>query len=181
MKLLIVTLLSFWLVVAPASAAPEKKAEPKPLTEEKKKETDSKISVDAKTEKEVLAMENQLRAAIEKCDEAVLKEILADYYTDAVVGSEKAMTKAGTIASCKHGKLFFLALGEKKEFQRSAEMIIVEGPARAQQTEAKKESGEKPETFQVQRRWMKKDGKWLLVMQQRTRLEDEHEREEKSK
>jgi hypothetical protein len=176
MKLLVVTLLALCATIAPGLAAPEKKAEPKTSIEEKKKEADPKTSVDAKTEKEVLAMEERLRAAIEKCDEAVLKEILADYYADALVGSEKAITKAGTIARCKNGKLFCLALGEKKEFQRSAEMIIIEGTASARQTEVMEAKGEKPEMFHVQRRWTKKDGKWLLVMQQRSPIE-ENERE----
>jgi hypothetical protein len=176
MKLLVATLLSLCAVIAPGLAAPEKKTEPKTAIEEKKKEADAKTSVDAKTEKEVLAMEDRLRAAIEKCDEAVLKEILADYYADAVVGSEKAMTKPGTIARCKNGKLFYFALGEKKEFQRSAEMIIIEGPASARQTKEMEARGEKPETLHVQRRWMKKDGKWILVMQQRSPIE-ENERE----
>jgi hypothetical protein len=175
MKLLIVMLFSLFALIAPGGAAPEKKADPKTSAEENKP-ADSKSSVDAETEKEVLAMENQLRGAIEKCDEAVLREILADYYADALEGSEKAMTKAGTIASCRSGRLFFLALDEKIPLQRSAEMIIIEGIARGKQSEAKKEGGEKPEMFHVQRRWTKKNKKWILVMQQRRPVEDEREK-----
>src|SRR3954469_24564110 len=89
MKLLIVTLLALGVTALSAIAAPEKEAESKKSAEEKK-EAGSKKTVDAKTQKEIQAMEDQLRVAIEKCDEGVLGQLLADYFADSIEGSEKA-------------------------------------------------------------------------------------------
>jgi hypothetical protein len=171
MKLLIFTFLLLSAMTLPGTAAPEKQGESKRSTEEKK-EADATKLVDAKTVKEIRAMEDQLRVAIEKCDEVLLGKLLADYFADSVEGSEKATSKAGTIARCKAGKLYFLALGDDKELSRSADVVTVQGVAPAAEVKTKADDVETPRAFRVRRLWAKKNGKWLLIVQERSPIEE---------
>lgn len=175
MKLLILTLFALGVTALSAIAVPEKEAESK-TSAEAQKEAGSTKPVDAKTQKEIRAMEDQLRVAIEKCDEGVLGQLLADYFADSIEGSEKATNKAGTIARCKAGKLFFLALGDEKELSRSAEIVTIRGVAAAIENKMRTDDVERPKAFRVRRLWAKKSGKWLLILQERAPIE-ENERE----
>ena len=172
MKLLILALLSLGTLALSGIAAPEKETESKKSAEEKK-EAGAPKPVDAKTQKEIRAMEEQLRIAIEKCDEVVLGQLLADYFADSVEGNEKATSKAGTIARCKAGKLYFLALGDDKELSRSADVVTVRGVAPAIESKTKADDVERPKAFRVRRLWTKKSGKWLLIVQERSPIEDD--------
>jgi hypothetical protein len=172
MKLLILTLLSLGAIALPAVAASEKEADSKKAAEEKKEQGASK-AVDARTKKEIQAMEDRLRAAFEKCNEGDLDQLLADYFADSVEGREQATNKAGMIARCKAGKLFFLALGEEKELSRSAEVVTIRGVAAAPENKIQTDDVERPKAFRVRRLWAKKSGKWLLILQERAPVEEE--------
>ena len=176
MKSIIVSFSLLIAVALPGMAAPEKQTESKTATAEKKA-ADSNTAVDSKTEKEIVAMENQLRVAIEKCDEVLLKQLLADYFADAYVGREKATTKAGMIARCKAAKLSFLAFNDKPELIRSAEIVTIRGITTTKKMDVEKGNAETSEQLQVRRLWTKSDGRWILIVQERGPLEDEAERE----
>ena len=134
------------------------------LAEPQPSPTSSIAELEGKTVTEVNGMEDQLKLAIAKRDIPVLDKILADTYFDAYEGAKRAMSKPGTIARCKAGLHNFLAIEKEKKVRRELDIILVEGVARFQPSRVDDNTPEE-QWIHVQRRWTKKDGKWLLAGQ----------------
>jgi hypothetical protein len=140
---------------APASASADKSGE-----------------IDPKTLKELKAAEQRFGEAIEKRDIAALSEMLADYYADSIGDEEKAVSKRGVIARAKNGTLVFFRVEKDAHFTVSAATYTVEGEAKS----FDRLITDQPAKFKwarVRRMWIKKDGHWLLILQNIRDIEEE--------
>jgi hypothetical protein len=126
---------------------------------------DQPAEVDAKTQKELQAMEDRFGQAIEKRDTAALSEILADYYADSYGDEERAVPKRGVIARAKAGTLFFYRIETELRFSVSAKTYTVEGKAVPPPPAFSPDPVGEAKWVRVRRMWIKKDGRWLLIMQ----------------
>jgi ketosteroid isomerase-like protein len=123
----------------------------------------SKSHIDKRVEREVNKAEDQLEEAIRKRDVASLDLLLADYYADAYEGSERAVSKRGTLARCKAGTLSYYKIEAEKKLSVRGDLIQAEGRARIEE-----ESGtdtERETDIRLKRLWTKKGGRWLLIAQ----------------
>ena len=128
--------------------------------------------VDPKTLKELQAAEQRFGQAIEKRDAAVLSEMLADYYADSVGDEDRAVPKRGVIARAKRGVLVFYRVEKDVHFTTSAATYSVEGEAKS----FDRLVTDQPAKFKwvhVRRIWIKKDGHWLLILQNIRDVEEE--------
>ena len=128
--------------------------------------------VDPKTRKELQAAEERFGEAIEKRDPAALSEMLADYYSDSIGDQEKAIAKVGVIARAKGGTLVFYRIEKDPRFTVSAATYTVEGEAKS----FERLITDQPTKFKwvkVRRVWIKKDGHWLLILQNIRDAEEE--------
>jgi hypothetical protein len=133
--------------------------------------------VATETRKEILRLEDQVRAAIEKRDADVLGQFLTDYYTDSQEGGERALSKRGALAQCEAGKLSFLPI-KSPRFSQSVDIITIEGESKV--TVKNEQSGKEEETkIQVRRVWTKKDGRLLLIAQVRSNPQEREKETEK--
>jgi len=121
--------------------------------------------VDAKTREELQAAEKRFGIAIEKRDTAALSEILADYYADSYGDEERAVPKRGVIARAKAGTLFFYRIETDLRFSVSAQTYTVEGKAVPPPPPFSPDGAGVANWVRVRRMWTKKDGSWILIMQ----------------
>jgi hypothetical protein len=161
-------------ILGHASAIHAEEPSPTPVKQERK--------VSAATRKELLMMEDRLRDAIEKRDPDSLNPILAEYYTDAMEESERALTKRAVLMQCEAGKLESLTI-KKPDISQNGDKTTVEG--RSKMTVKDRATAKTEEhAVRVRRFWVQKDGKWLLAAQLREFLnekeKEEHEKESKS-
>jgi hypothetical protein len=141
--------------------------------EERKEET----AVDKKTEREVLAMENQLRKGITKPDTALLKRILAEYYADSFEGSERAAGKNWAISHAGDPAIPYFSIDENRRIFRRADIVFIEGFSEARARAGNDvDEKKKPEKLRIKRLWTKKEGKWLLIAQTKKLMEDDEEK-----
>jgi hypothetical protein len=135
--------------------------------------------VDPKMRKELDTAEKRFGEAIQKRDTAALAEMLADYYADSIDDAKSAVTKPGTLARAKAGTLAFYRIEREMRLRVSAETYDLEGEAKAPSSVA---SDEPPAAkwVHVRRVWIKKEGRWLLIMQN-IREVDEEKNEPKEK
>ena len=134
--------------------------------------------VDPKTLKELKAAEERLGQAIEKRDTAALTEMLADYYADSIGDEDRAVPKRGVIARAKVGTLAFYRVERDARFTTSAATYTVEGEAKS----FDRLVTDQPAKFKwvrVRRMWIKKDGHWLLILQNIRDVEEEKSETEK--
>ena len=137
------------------------------------------VEVDAKTRKELQAMESRFAEAIQKRDDKTLAEILAEYYADSIGDEERAASKRLVLARARAGTLVSYPIERELRFTVSAQTYTIEGEAKS----LPRLVTDKPvETkwVQVRRIWIKKDGHWLLILQN-VREDEKTEREEKKK
>jgi ketosteroid isomerase-like protein len=119
--------------------------------------------MDKRVEREINKAEDQLERAIRKRDVASLDLLLADYYADAYEGSERAVSKRGTLAKCKAGTLSYYRIEAEKRLSVRGDLIQVEGLVRMEEklgTDTVMESD-----IRLKRLWTKKGGRWLLISQ----------------
>jgi hypothetical protein len=133
-----------------------------------------KLRIDKKVQREILKMEADLGRAIETRDAAMLDRLLADYYSDATEGSEKANAKEATLARCTAGTLPFYKIHAERKFVVRAEIIEVEGISRAKPKFVTDNDAER--LTRVRRMWAKKDGKWQLIAQTIQSIEEDSEK-----
>jgi hypothetical protein len=122
-----------------------------------------KVRIDKKVQREILKIEADLGRAIETRDAALLDRLLADYYSDAIEGSEKANAKQAVLARCVAGTLPFYKIDAERKFAVRSEIIEVEGVSRAKTKFVTDKDAEG--LTRVRRMWTRKDGKWLLIAQ----------------
>lgn len=115
-----------------------------------------------KIEREILKAENQLKQALEKCNNASLNRILADYYADSYEGSDRAVGKRWTIDHCGDSQARYFSIDEHREISVRVDIVFIEGISKVRSDAGSKE-GEKE--MRVKRLWTKKDGRWQLVAQ----------------
>lgn len=154
------------VVVAGVAAIGAEEPSPTPMKKERK--------VSDATRKEILIMEDHLREAIEKRDSDALKQLLADYYTDAMEEGERALSKTGALIQCEAGKLDALSIN-KPEFAPEGDRTKIEGLSQMRVKDPKTGSVEE-RPVQVRRFWGKQDGRWLLTAQLRAFLDKKEER-----
>jgi hypothetical protein len=128
--------------------------------------------VDPNIRKELDAAEKRFGEAIQKRDDAALTEILAEYYADSIGDAETAIPKARTIARLKLGALAFYRMERDQRLRVSGDYYDLEGeakdpPRRVADVPAKEK------WVHVRRVWVKKDGRWLLILQNVRELEGE--------
>ena len=123
----------------------------------------SQARVDKKAEREIRKAEEQFGQAIRKRDAAALDRMLAEYYSDAFEGSERAVSKSGTLARCKAGTLSYYKIEAERKLTARVELIQVEGVAKMKQQNGRDNEAETE--IRVKRLWTKKDGRWVLVAQ----------------
>ncbi|MDQ6623888.1 MAG: nuclear transport factor 2 family protein [Verrucomicrobiota bacterium] len=128
--------------------------------------------LDSKAKKEIVAAEKALAGAIEKRNAAALASILADYFADAEGEGERATNKAAMLQSCDLGSLSSYRFGNSPRYSQSGEMVIVQGIAQASKA-ANVDSPPAERTFRVRRLWTQKDGRWVLVVQERRSLDED--------
>jgi hypothetical protein len=135
--------------------------------------------IDPKTLKELKAAEQRFGEAIEKRDAAALSEMLADYYADSIGDEDRAVPKRGVIARAKGGTLVFYRVERDARFTMSATTYYsVEGEAKS----FDRLVTDQPAKFKwvrVRRMWIKKDGHWLLILQNIRDVEEEKSETEK--
>jgi hypothetical protein len=142
----------------------------------------AKISdeVNPKMRRELEMAEERFGQAIEKRDTGALTDMLADYFSAAVGNEEKAASKARVIAQAKAGTLIFYRMERDVRLRVSAEYYDLNGEAKA----PPRGISDKPvqtEWVKVRRMWIKKEGRWLLILQHVSEPEDEKESEQKEK
>src|SRR5258708_5682702 len=84
-------------------------------------------AVDKKTEREILAMENQLKQGITKPDSKLLNRILAEYYADSFEGSERAAGKKWAISHAGDPAVPYFSIDEDMRIFRRADIVFIEG------------------------------------------------------
>jgi hypothetical protein len=120
---------------------------------------------DPKEKAELQQMEERFGAAVEKRDSATLTELLADYYSDAIEGSKKALNKRGTIERLNAERLSFYRIEKDLKMTHSADIFKVTGLAKATPPDRNSEKSLGKKWIHVRRYWTKKEGRWLLVGQ----------------
>jgi hypothetical protein len=133
---------------------------------------DKSGEIDPKILKELKAAEERFGQAIEKRDDAALSEMLTDYYADSIGDEERAIPKRGVIARAKGGTLVFYRVERDARFTTSAATYSVEGEAKSFDHLVTDQPG-KFKWVRVRRVWMKKDGRWLLILQNIRDVEEE--------
>jgi hypothetical protein len=133
---------------------------------------DKTPEVDAKTQKELQAAEARFGDAIEKRDTAALSEMLADYYADSIGDEKEAVPKRRVIARAKGGSLVFYRIERDALFTVSAQTYTIEGEAKSFERLVTDEPA-KFKWVKVRRMWIKKDGRWLLILQNIRDVEEE--------
>ncbi len=136
--------------------------------------------VDPKMRRELEMAEERLRQAIEKRDTAALADMLADYFSASVGNAEKAAAKQRVIAQAKAGSLVFYRMERESRLRVSAETYDFEGEAKS----PPREITDKPvETkwVHVRRVWIKKEGRWLLILQHVSERKADKDTERKEK
>jgi hypothetical protein len=141
---------------------------------------ETRAEVDPKMRRELELAEEQLGQAIEKRDAAALTDMLADYFSAAVGNEEKAANKARVIAQAKAGRLIFYRMERDVRLRVSAAYYDLTGEAKAP-PRAISDKPVETEWVKVRRMWIKKDGHWLLILQQVSKPEDEKTTERKEK
>jgi hypothetical protein len=136
------------------------------------------VEVDATTRKELQAMESRFAEAIQKRDDRTLSEILADYYADSVGDEERAASKRLVLARARTGTLVSYPIEKELRFTVSAETYTIEGEAKSPPRLVTDEPV-KIKWVQVRRIWIKKDGHWLLILQNIRDEEEEKSKEQK--
>jgi hypothetical protein len=129
--------------------------------------------VDPKTRQELAAAEKRFGEAIEKRDTAALSEILADYYADSIGDEERAVPKSRVIARAKAGTLFFYRIETDLRMSVSAQTYTVEGKAVPPPPAFSPDYAGQAKWAHVRRMWTKKDGKWVLILQNISDVEEE--------
>lgn len=120
--------------------------------------------VDPKTRRELEMAEERFGQAIEKRDTAALTDMLADYFSAAVGNAEKAASKERVMAQAKAGTLIFYRMERDVRLRVSADHYDLNGEAKA----PPRGISDKPvqtEWVKVRRMWIKKEGRWLLILQ----------------
>lgn len=133
---------------------------------------DKSGEIDPNTLKELKAAEQRFGQAIEKRDTAALSEMLADYYADSIGDEDRAVPKRAVIARAKEGTLMFYRVERDPHFSTSAATYTVEGEAKS----FDRLVTDQPAKFKwvrVRRMWTKKDGRWLLILQNIRDVEEE--------
>jgi len=118
--------------------------------------------IDKKVEREVNKAEHQFEQAIRKRDVASLNLLLAEYYSDAYEGSERAFGKRATLAKCRAGTLDYYKIEDDKKLSVRGNIIQVEGLGRR---EEKCGTDTPVETDIRLKRLKKKGGRWFLIAQ----------------
>jgi hypothetical protein len=131
-------------------------------------------AVDKKTEREVLAMENQLKQGITKPDGALLKRILAEYYADSFEGSERAAGKRWAISHAGDPAVPYFSIDEDRRIFRRADIVFIEGFSEVRARAGNDvDEGKKPHKMRIKRMWTKKGNKWFLVAQTKKPMEED--------
>ncbi len=128
--------------------------------------------VDPKTRKELQEAEQRFGHAIEKRDTAALSEILADYYAESEGDENMGVPKRAVIARAKGGTLVFYRIERDAKCTVSAATYTIEGEAKS----FGRLITDQPAEFKwvkVRRMWIKKDGHWLLILQNIRDAEEE--------
>jgi hypothetical protein len=136
------------------------------------KKPDRETLVDPKAAKEVLAMEAKLMVALEKRDAKALDKILADEFSDAYKGADRALSKQGAISITNGEGLSIYRIEKDQHLSRSGPNILVEGLARdphALITDVETDT----RWGLVQRVWAQKNGHWQLLSQLRPAREEQ--------
>jgi hypothetical protein len=136
--------------------------------------------VDPKMRREVEMAEERLGRAIENRDATGLADMLADYFSASVGDAERAATKQRVIAQAKAGRLIFYRMEREVRLRVSAGHYDRAGEAKS----PPREISDKPveiKWVRVRRVWLKKDGRWLLILQHVSEREDDEEAERKEK
>jgi hypothetical protein len=136
--------------------------------------------VDPKMRGELEMAEERLSQAIEKRDIAALTDMLADYFSAAFGNEEKAANKARVVAQAKAGRLIFYRMEKDVRLRVSATYYDLTGEAKAP-PRAISDKPVKTVWVKVRRMWIKKDGRWLLILQHVSEPEDAKETELKEK
>jgi hypothetical protein len=136
--------------------------------------------VDPKMRGELEMAEERLGQAIEKRDTVALTDMLADYFSAAFGNQEKAASKARVVAQAKAGRLIFYRMEKDVRLRVSAAYYDLTGEAKAP-PRAISDKPVQTEWVKVRRMWIKKDGRWLLILQHVSEPEDEKETELKEK
>ena len=166
MKIMVLILALFLVGITCVHAQDQRDEEPRDGT-----------AVDEKTEREVLAMENQLKQGITKPDATLLKRILADYYADSFEGSERAAGTNWAISHAGDPAVPYFSIDEDRRIFRRADIVFIEGfsevKARAGNDVDEKK---KPQKMRIKRLWTKKGSKWLLVAQTKKPMEEDEDK-----
>jgi len=136
-------------------------------------ETRDGSAVDKKTEREVLAMENQLKQGITRPDTTLLKRILAEYYADSFEGSERAVGKNWAISHAGDPAVPYFSIDEDRRIFRRADIVFIEGFSGVRARAGNDVDEKKPPKMRIQRLWTKKGSKWLLVAQTKKPMEED--------
>jgi hypothetical protein len=129
--------------------------------------------LDGTTSKEILDMEKQLGQAMSPCDAVLLDKLLADYFADSYVGSEKAGSKGTTLARCRSGVATYYAIDKHRRLTRRGSIVVVAGVSNS-----KAQSGtdnDEEDRLRIERFWTRVDGRWQLISQTRERIEEKEE------
>ena len=129
------------------------------------------VEVDPATRKELHAMEHRFDEAIQKRDERALAEILAEYYADSIGDEERAASKRLVLARARTGTLVSYPIERELRVTVSAETYTIEGEAKSPPRLVVDEPVE-VKWVHVRRVWIKKEGHWLLILQN---IRDEEE------
>ena len=118
-------------------------------------------------EREILKMEDQLGKALTTRDTVSLDRILADSYADSLEGSDRAISKRGTIARCRNGVVPYYSIDGERTISVRVNMVVVEGVSSIGPDDEKLDDIKNEERTRVKRYWTKKDGRWRLTAQTR--------------
>jgi hypothetical protein len=152
MRLLVLSIL---LTIAVSSTALAQKSKSQPIA--------SEPHVNRNLEREILGVENQLRAAIKKRDPKLLDRLLTDYFTNSLEGTDRGIGKKVTITSFQNGELPYYSIDEDRKLSvRIADLVVIEGISKT--VAGERNRGEKRQVH-VTRFWTKRDGRWQLISQ----------------
>jgi Domain of unknown function (DUF4440) len=164
---MIILVLSIALLLGAWPVAIDQKSNRKAVSEP------AELRADKKLEREILAVENQFRLALNNRDTTTLDRLLADYYSDSFEGSDRAISKKGTLARCRDGLATYYAINSKRKVTVRVDLVIIEGISNVSSVSSG--TDEKEQTW-VKRYWTKKDGRWQLVSQTKTPMDAESEK-----